>query len=64
MPTSMLVKSSTSTRCAHWAPFYDETGNELLEIEQPVVCEILDGLPAANSCLFAVFCCHFDNVWT
>jgi hypothetical protein len=28
-----------------WAPFYDEPGNELLEIEQPIVREILDGLP-------------------
>lgn len=28
-----------------WAPFYDEPGNELLEIEQPIVREILDSLP-------------------
>jgi ubiquinone/menaquinone biosynthesis C-methylase UbiE len=28
-----------------WAPFYDEPGNMLLEIEQPIVREILDGLP-------------------
>jgi len=27
-----------------WAPFYDEPGNELLDIEQPVVREILDSL--------------------
>jgi SAM-dependent methyltransferase len=31
---------------AAWAPFYDEPGNQLLEIEQPVVRGILDGLPA------------------
>jgi SAM-dependent methyltransferase len=30
---------------ARWAPLYDEPGNQLLEIEQPVVREILDGLP-------------------
>ena len=30
---------------ARWAPFYDEPGNQLLEIEQPIVREILDGLP-------------------
>ncbi|MBD0329558.1 MAG: methyltransferase domain-containing protein [Thermoleophilia bacterium] len=30
---------------AQWAPRYDEPGNELLELEQPVVWEILDGLP-------------------
>ena len=30
---------------AQWAPSYDEPGNELLEIEQPVVREILDALP-------------------
>jgi ubiquinone/menaquinone biosynthesis C-methylase UbiE len=28
-----------------WAPFYDEPGNMLLEIEQPIVREILDNLP-------------------
>jgi ubiquinone/menaquinone biosynthesis C-methylase UbiE len=28
-----------------WAPWYDEQPNQLLEIEQPIVREILDGLP-------------------
>jgi ubiquinone/menaquinone biosynthesis C-methylase UbiE len=28
-----------------WAPFYDEPGNAMLEREQPIVREILDGLP-------------------
>jgi SAM-dependent methyltransferase len=28
-----------------WAPVYDEPGNQLLELEQPVVQEILAGLP-------------------
>lgn len=27
-----------------WAPFYDEPGNQLLELEQPFVREILEGL--------------------
>jgi ubiquinone/menaquinone biosynthesis C-methylase UbiE len=31
---------------ADWAPYYDEPRNNLLEIEQPIVREILDGLPA------------------
>jgi len=30
---------------AGWAPFYDEPGNELIDIEQPVVWEIFDSLP-------------------
>jgi ubiquinone/menaquinone biosynthesis C-methylase UbiE len=30
---------------AWWAPSYDEPGNQLLELEQPVVREILDSLP-------------------
>jgi SAM-dependent methyltransferase len=30
---------------ALWASWYDEPGNELLEVEQPVVHEILDALP-------------------
>jgi hypothetical protein len=28
-----------------WAPSYDDPGNQLLELEQPIVQEILDGLP-------------------
>ena len=28
-----------------WAEYYDEPGNQLVDIEQPVVREILDGLP-------------------
>src|SRR5712692_3705939 len=28
-----------------WAEFYDEPGNQLIELEQPIVREILDGLP-------------------
>jgi ubiquinone/menaquinone biosynthesis C-methylase UbiE len=28
-----------------WAEFYDEPGNQLIDLEQPVVWEILDGLP-------------------
>jgi SAM-dependent methyltransferase len=30
---------------AIWAPFYDEPGNALLETEEPIVREILGGLP-------------------
>jgi SAM-dependent methyltransferase len=30
---------------AQWASWYDEPGNELLEVEKPVVHEILDALP-------------------
>ncbi len=37
---------TTQEGYAMWAPFYDEPGNALLEIEQPIVREILDGLPA------------------
>jgi len=28
-----------------WAPFYDEPGNQLLDLEQPLVRDILDSLP-------------------
>jgi len=31
---------------ARWAAFYDQPGNELIDIEQPIVREILDDLPA------------------
>ena len=36
-----------STRAGYdsWAPRYDDQPNQLLEIEQPIVREILDGLP-------------------
>jgi SAM-dependent methyltransferase len=30
---------------ARWAAIYDEPGNQLLDLEQPIVREILDGLP-------------------
>ena len=30
---------------AQWATWYDEPGNELLDVEEPVVHEILDALP-------------------
>jgi ubiquinone/menaquinone biosynthesis C-methylase UbiE len=36
---------STQEGYAQWAPYYDEPGNQLLDIEQAVVREILDGLP-------------------
>src|SRR6059058_2969621 len=28
-----------------WAEFYDQPGNQLIDLEQPIVREILDGLP-------------------
>src|SRR5215207_9228276 len=28
-----------------WAEFYDEPGNQLIDLEQPIVREIIDGLP-------------------
>src|SRR5437763_2174216 len=28
-----------------WAEFYDEPGNQLIDVEQPIVREMLDGLP-------------------
>jgi SAM-dependent methyltransferase len=36
---------STREGYDRWAPSYDEPGNQLLEIEQPIVREILAGLP-------------------
>src|SRR5215207_9084461 len=36
---------STREGYDRWAPSYDEPGNQLLDIEQPVVREILDRLP-------------------
>jgi SAM-dependent methyltransferase len=32
-----------------WAEFYDEPGNQLIDLEQPVVREILDGLPRGGA---------------
>jgi SAM-dependent methyltransferase len=37
---------TTQEGYAMWAPYYDEPGNALLEIEQPIVRGILDELPA------------------
>jgi ubiquinone/menaquinone biosynthesis C-methylase UbiE len=36
---------TTGEGYARWAAFYDQPGNELVDIEQPIVREILDGLP-------------------
>jgi ubiquinone/menaquinone biosynthesis C-methylase UbiE len=36
---------STAAGYASWAAFYDEAENQLIDLEQPVVREILDGLP-------------------
>jgi SAM-dependent methyltransferase len=36
---------ATRDAYAAWAASYDEPGNQLLELEQPIVREILDGLP-------------------
>ena len=40
---------STSDGYDSWAPSYDEQPNQLLEIEQPIVREILDGLPIGDA---------------
>lgn len=37
--------ASTQDGYREWAPFYDAPGNQVVEIEQPVVWEILDRLP-------------------
>jgi ubiquinone/menaquinone biosynthesis C-methylase UbiE len=36
---------TTRESYASWAPFYDEPGNEMIELEEPVVRAILDELP-------------------
>ncbi len=36
---------STTEGYGSWAGFYDQPGNQLIDLEQPVVREILDGLP-------------------
>jgi SAM-dependent methyltransferase len=40
-----LQPMTTREGYAGWAPFYDEPGNLLIDLEEPVVREILDGLP-------------------
>lgn len=35
----------TTEAYGSWAEFYDQPGNQLVDLEQPVVREILDGLP-------------------
>ncbi|WP_328932215.1 MULTISPECIES: hypothetical protein [unclassified Streptomyces] len=32
-----------------WAAYYDEPGNQMIDIEQPVVRRILDGLPVGTA---------------
>lgn len=40
---------STGEMYRAWAPHYDEPGNQMIDVEQPVVQEILDGLPAGTA---------------
>ncbi|MFJ8135648.1 class I SAM-dependent methyltransferase [Streptomyces sp. NPDC096013] len=40
---------STADVYQDWAPYYDEPGNQMIDIEQPVVRRILDGLPVGTA---------------
>jgi SAM-dependent methyltransferase len=42
---SMVHPIHTTEGYGSWAEFYDEPGNQLIDLEQPIVREILDGLP-------------------
>jgi SAM-dependent methyltransferase len=42
----MVDPISTTEGYRSWAEFYDKAGNQLIDLEQPVVWEIIDGLPA------------------
>jgi SAM-dependent methyltransferase len=44
-PGASTALIDTQQGYATWAPWYDEPGNELLDIEGPIVRRILDGLP-------------------
>src|SRR5437879_5047664 len=41
----MVDPIPTTEGYGSWAEFYDEPGNQLVDLEQPIVREILDGLP-------------------
>lgn len=40
-----IVPITTAEAYDEWAPYYDGPGNQMIEIEEPIVREILDGLP-------------------
>ncbi|MFI7276402.1 class I SAM-dependent methyltransferase [Streptomyces sp. NPDC049879] len=40
---------STADVYRDWAPRYDEPGNQMIDVEQPVVRQILDGLPLGTA---------------
>ncbi len=40
-----LLPITTAEAYEEWAPTYDEPRNQMIEIEEPIVREILDGLP-------------------
>jgi len=46
-----------------WAPFYDEPGNMLLEIEQPIGREILDDLPVGVALDVACGTGRHTRIW-
>ena len=41
----MVDPIPTTEGYGSWAEFYDEPGNQLIDVEQPIVREMLDGLP-------------------
>lgn len=44
-----LVPITTDEAYEEWAPRYDEPGNQMIEIEEPFVRAILDGLPVGEA---------------
>jgi SAM-dependent methyltransferase len=44
-----FVPITTDEAYAEWAPHYDEPGNQMIEIEEPFVRTILDGLPVGEA---------------
>ena len=48
-----VARGDVATGYGQWAPSYDEPGNGLFEVDEPVVRSILDGLPSSGAALDA-----------
>jgi SAM-dependent methyltransferase len=44
-PGVLVQRDATGTACRQWSASYDEPGNGLFDIDEPIIAEILDTLP-------------------
>lgn len=49
VPGVSVERDATASAYAQWAPSYDDPSNGLFAMDEPIIDEILDGLPVGNA---------------